>query len=221
MPATIRFKKIDDTTPAPANGDRLQIGVDIFELVQDDFVLTCMIAEDTKDFVDWDNSYLVLESGEPPRNPPCSGTVVLANPGAPGFDMKAYEKAVFEASARAAMARHELDDPVTLYIAGTVVDGAKCLNALRDLRAADDASELGDMYSGYYWEDREYWWDESRTIPKLWRATRLELLLHWIQEDAYQEEEEARAAAREIIALDPSLSDLSFLREYLQDKESD
>jgi hypothetical protein len=103
-----------------------------------------------------------------------------------------------------------------IKLSGVVEDGHRFIKIFRDFqkKIGDEDNLIGDQIENFIAEQDGRWLSSEVVLPKLFRATRIEQLLAWLQNDDLVDEEKA-LIAEELVAIEPNLASHHVIDCYL------
>jgi hypothetical protein len=97
-----------------------------------------------------------------------------------------------------------------------VEDGHRFVAVFSNFRKhiEDEDNPIGDQIQNFISEQDGRWLSNDVALPKLFRATRIEQLLAWLQDDGLEDDEKA-PIAEELVAIEPTLATHHVVEVYL------
>jgi hypothetical protein len=97
-----------------------------------------------------------------------------------------------------------------------VEDGHRFVAVFSDFQKQieDEDNPIGDQIQNFISEQDGCWLSSNVALPKLFRATRIEQLLAWLQDDGLEDDEKA-SIAEELVAIEPTLATHHVVEVYL------
>ena len=110
----------------------------------------------------------------------------------------------------------EYEPKGVIKLQGVVENGHRFLEDFRDFQKQirDEDNPIGDQVQNFISEQDGRWLTSDVAIPKLFRATRIEQLLAWVQDDGLEDDEKA-PIAEELVAIEPTLATHHVVEAYL------
>ena len=120
----------------------------------------------------------------------------------------------FEFEENPAASDHEPKGVIKLQ--GVVENGHRFLEDFRDFqnKIQDEDNPIGDQIQNFISDQDGRWLSSDVALPKLFRATRIEQLLAWLQDDGLEDDEKA-PIAEELVAIEPTLTTHHVVECYL------
>jgi len=103
-----------------------------------------------------------------------------------------------------------------IKLQGAVEDGHRFRVVFSDFQKQirDEHNPIGDQIQNFISEQDGRWLSSDVALPKLFRATRIEQLLAWLQDDGLEDDEKA-PIAEELLAIEPTLATHHVVEAYL------
>jgi hypothetical protein len=103
-----------------------------------------------------------------------------------------------------------------IKLRGVVEDGHRFLEVFRNFqqKIRDEENPMGDQIQDFIAQQDERWLRDDVALPKLFRATRIEQLLAWLQDDGLEDAEKA-PIAEELVGIEPTLRTNPIVECYL------
>lgn len=103
-----------------------------------------------------------------------------------------------------------------IKLQGVVEDGHRFVAVFSDFQKQieDEDNTIGDQIQNFISEQEGCWLSSDVALPKLFRATRIEQLLAWLQDDGLEDDEKA-PIAEELVAIEPTLATHHVVEVYL------
>jgi hypothetical protein len=103
-----------------------------------------------------------------------------------------------------------------IKLQGAVEDGHRFVAVFSDFQKQieDEDNPIGDQIQNFIFEQDERWLSSDVALPKLFRATRIEQLLAWLQGDGLEDDKKA-PIAEELVAIEPTLATHHVVEAYL------
>jgi hypothetical protein len=107
-----------------------------------------------------------------------------------------------------------------IKLQGVVENGHRFLEDFRDFQKQirDEDNPIGDQVQNFISEQDGRWLSNDAALPKLFRATRIEQLLAWLQDDGLEDDEKA-PIAEELVAIEPTLATHHLVNCYIDNSE--
>ena len=108
-------------------------------------------------------------------------------------------------------------EPMSLIkLQGVVEDGHRFVAVFSNFQKQieDEDNPIGDQIQNFIFEQDGCWLSSDVALPKLFRATRIEQLLAWLQDDGLEDDEKA-PIAEELVAIEPTLATHHVVEVYL------
>lgn len=120
----------------------------------------------------------------------------------------------FEFEENPGVSEYEPDSLIKLR--GVVEGGQGFLEAFSDFQnqIRDEENPIGDQIQNFIAEQDGRWLSSDVGLPKLFRATRIEQLLAWLQDDGLEDDEKS-PIAEELVAIEPTLATHHLVKSYL------
>ena len=101
---------------------------------------------------------------------------------------------------------------------GTVIESGALAVAVADLQSlrygASSGTEIADEMQNLAFEMEGRWLDHEVCLPELFKATRIEQLLYFLQQEE-MDHEQMRRCAQELVAIESSCGDLQIVKDNL------
>ena len=103
-----------------------------------------------------------------------------------------------------------------IKLQGVVENGHRFLEDFRDfqIQIRNEDNPIGDQVQNFISEQDGHWLSRDAALPKLFRATRIEQLLAWLQDDGLEDNDKA-PIAEELVAIEPTLATHHVVEVYL------
>jgi len=110
----------------------------------------------------------------------------------------------------------EYDPNGLIKLQGVVEDGQGFLEVLSDFQnqVRDEENPIADRIQNFIAVQDGLWLSSDVALPKLFRATRIEQLLAWLQDDGLEDDEKA-PITEELVAIEPTLATHHLVESYL------
>ena len=110
----------------------------------------------------------------------------------------------------------DFDPNGLIKLQGVVEDGHRFVAVFSDFqkKIEDEDNTIGDQIQNFISEQDGCWLSSDVALPKLFRATRIEQLLAWLQDEGLEEDEKA-SIAEELVAIEPTLATHYVVEVYL------
>ena len=110
----------------------------------------------------------------------------------------------------------EYEPKCVIKLQGVVENGHRFLKDFRDFQNQiyDENNPIGDQIQNFIAEQDGRWLSSNAALPKLLRATRIEQLLAWLQDDGLEDDDKA-SVAKELVTIEPTLTTHQVVECYL------
>ena len=110
----------------------------------------------------------------------------------------------------------DFDPNGLIKLQGVVEDGHRFVAVFSNFQKQieDEDNPIGDQIQNFISEQDGRWLSNDIALPKLFRATRIEQLLAWLQDDGLGDDEKA-PIAEDLVAIEPTLATHHVVEVYL------